>query len=1186
MHKIIGFFSSRWFLSFVGVAVLAALVWYFGPFWSLLTGLIARLVVIGVMLLVWLLVNLLLDRRRRKREDLLAAGVAAAPPNAKEMAAAEELAAMAEKLKTSLALLRKARGTKGYIYEQPWYVIIGPPGAGKTTALLNAGLKFPLAAELGQGAVAGVGGTRLCDWWFTEEAVLIDTAGRYTTQDSDASVDKAGWEGFLDLLKRTRERQALNGVLVAISLADIAAAPREERLGHARAIRKRVKEITNRLDLKLPVYALLTKADLLSGFTEFFEDLDAEKRGQVWGVTFPANAGGQAGPVVGFAAEFDALVQRLDERLIDLLAAERSPDRRAMIVGFPAQVASLKAPLLEFLQEAFGGSTLDPAPYLRGVYMASGTQEGTPIDRLTGALSRSFGIDQRRAPSLRAISGRSYFLARLLRDVIFNEAMLGSMNPAAMRRRFLIRTGGFALVGLVFLGLITGLVLSRSHNADAIASSETALATYGNTAASLPLNPVQDPNLLPILPMLDQARNLPFGVGDASDHSGMGFGLYQGGKLAAGASTLYINALDNAMLPRLILQLESEMRGGFDRPDYLYQATRVYLMLGSQGPLDKTLVEAWMNLDWQRLYPGLAAQPVRDDLMQHLVALLNAPLPPVSLDGGLVESARATFSRVSVAERVYSRVRDSAAAAAIAPWIPGDAMGAAGVGLFSRASGKKLTDGIPGFFTVKGFHLVLLPALTHAAKDVADESWVLGSTQQVDPNSPEMLNLEKDVIKLYEHDYESQWDGMLADISLTPASNIGQEAQNLYVLSSPQSPMQKLLASVVMQLQLSKLPDVPAGAANAAGNVAGAVASGVPGASAVSAETAALQSLMGPAQIGSAPTLPGAEVDAYYAPLINYVGSGTGSPMSLTLNVLNQLQQQLATLAATVPGTGAPAQPGAGGDPASILANEAKNDPLPVKRWLDGIVVNANEMRGGSAAQAAAAAFNGAGGPAQLCQQAVAGRYPFEPGSSVDIPLGDFAHLFMPNGLIDTFFSQQVRQFVDMSGSVWHIQAVNGVAPPISQGALAEFQRAENIRELFFAAGSQPTVQFSITPASLDSNSAQVALELGALTVNYAHGPLVPTQVSWPGTDGMQTARLIITPVTGGSPIEIDASGPWALFRLFSQGSLVQAGSSNNYTLTFTQGGHTASFSISAGSVLNPFAPGVLANFRCPALQG
>jgi type VI secretion system protein ImpL len=1177
MKKFFGFFVSIWFLSSIGTAVLAALVWFFGPFVAALAGIVVRAAIILGFFLIWFGVNLWLHLRRRKRDEELAKGVAAATPA--DVAAAGEVAALGDKLKTSLALLRKARGTKGYIYEQPWYVIIGPPGAGKTTALLNAGLKFPLAAEMGQGAVAGIGGTRLCDWWFTEDAVLIDTAGRYTTQDSDAGVDKAGWEGFLDLLKKTRERQALNGVIVAISLADIASAPREERFSHARAIRKRIKEITARLNLKLPVYALFTKADLLAGFTEFFDDLDAEKRAQVWGTTFTTD-GGVAGPVQKFGEEFSLLIQRLEERMIDLLAGERSPDRRSMIVGFPAQVASLQGPLTEFLGEAFGGSSLDPAPYLRGVYMASGTQEGTPIDRLTGALSRSFGIDQRRAASLRASTGRSYFLARLLKDVIFNEAMLASANPAAVRRRLLLRIASFAVLAIVFFGVLAGLIVSDSHNSQAIAASDGALANYTSTAAGLPLNPVADDNVMAILPLLDQARNLPFGPGDTSSHTGMGMGLDQGGKLANGASVTYINALDNAFLPRLLLQLEAEMRGGFDRPEFLYQATRVYLMLGSQGPLDKPLVEAWMNLDWQRLYPGFAAQPQRDDLMQHLIALLNAPLPQIPLDGALVESARATFSRVSVAERVYSRIRDSQAAQNVPAWIPADAMGAAGVSLFTRGSGKPLTEGIPGFFTTKGFHLVLLPALTHASKDVADESWVLGTNQQVDPASPDMVNLEQNVITLYEQDYENQWNSMLADLNLVASSNVGQASQNLYVLSSPQSPMSMLLSSVAAQLQLSKAPNLPPGAATA-------VSASVPGSLTVNSDTAQLQNLIqAPTTVGAAPTLPGAEVDAYYAPLINYVGTGTGSPMSLTLNLLSTLQQQLAALAATAPGSGAPPAPAAGGDAATLLQGEAQTDPAPVNRWISEITVNANALRGGSAAQAAAAAFNGAGGPAQLCQQAVIGRYPFDQSSSQDIPLGDFARLFMPNGLIDAFFSTNIRQFVDMDSATWHIQPVNGVAPPISQGALAEFQRAENIRQLFFAAGSTPSVQFSITPTDLDAGAASVSIELGSLTVSYAHGPPVPTQINWPGSDGMQTARLIITPTAGGSPVEIDESGPWALFRLFQQGSLQESGSADQYTLTFSEGGHTATFAISAGSVLNPFSPGTLVDFQCPNLQG
>src|SRR4051794_34575338 len=243
MRAVLRFFGSRWFLSFIGLALLAALVWLFGPFLPILESWIARAAVIAVMVLLWAGVNFWLDRRRRKTETALVEGVTSVQADPSAAASAEEAAAMRDKLATALALLKKASGSRGYLYEQPWYAIIGPPGAGKTTALLNADLAFPLAAEMGQSAVAGVGGTRMCDWWFTESAVLIDTAGRYTTQDSDATVDKAGWQAFLGLLRRTRARQPLNGVLVAIALSDIASATPAERLAHARAIRRRVKEL-------------------------------------------------------------------------------------------------------------------------------------------------------------------------------------------------------------------------------------------------------------------------------------------------------------------------------------------------------------------------------------------------------------------------------------------------------------------------------------------------------------------------------------------------------------------------------------------------------------------------------------------------------------------------------------------------------------------------------------------------------------------------------------------------------------------------------------------------------------------------------------------------------------------------------------------------------------------------------
>jgi type VI secretion system protein ImpL len=1140
---------SRWTLSLIGVAILGAMVWIFGPFLAVLASKLPRLALIALLLLVWGGVNWWIGYRRRRQEAALAEGIAAPDPS--DIASAEESAALRDKLVRALALLRQARGTRGYLYEQPWYVIIGPPGAGKTTALLNSGLRFPLAADMGEAAVAGFGGTRMCDWWFTDDAVLIDTAGRYTTQDSDAVVDRAGWQTFLDLLKRTRPRQPLNGVIVAIALTDIAHAAPEARLAHAAAIRRRLKELRERLGIRLPVYALFTKADLIAGFTEFFDDLNREKRAQVWGTTFPlTNAA--AGPVSQFGAAFQGLVERLDARLLDRMQAERSPDRRSLIAGFPSQVASLAAPLQAFLDAAFSGSQLDPAPMLRGVYLSSGTQEGTPIDRLTGVLAQAFGLDQRRAPTLRPEQGRSYFLGRLLRQVIMGEAMLVSEPPGAVRRRVLMQGLGY---GGVTLGVLAGLgLLWQSHAANGgdIGRMAGAVTAYRTAAAHLPLDPVADGDLATVAPLLDQAQALQ----NAAGSGGLGLGLSQAPKLAAAARGVYRDALDRILLPRLIWRLENQMRANLANPDFLYQATRVYLMLGSDGPLDPDLVRAWMRLDWERAYSGPANAPLRDDLARHLDAMLAEPLPQLSLDGALVDAARATFSRVSLAERVYSRIETSAAASYVPAWTPAQALGAAGAQLFTRLSGQPLTEGVPGFYTVTGFRTALMPALPIATRQVAAESWVLGTQAEVAPTGAALDALQQQVVALYVADYAKTWDGMIADLALTPEHSLAQEVEALFVLGSPQSPMRTLLAAMAQQLTLApaKAPAAPANAA-----------------------VTAVADLLG--QQPAAPL--GAAIDARYQTLRDYVGQGPGAPLDLALNAINGLQQSLAQLASANPATPAIAP---AVDPMLTLRAVASQAPQPVQRWLLSLTTSGAAFQAGGARDHAAAALAGAGGPAQLCAQAIAGRYPFVAGADADVPLDDFSRLFAPGGQFDSFFNAQLRPYADTAGRVWKVAALPGAPAPITSADLAPFQRAAQIRDMFFPAGAAtPSVEFTVTPMSLDAGLKQVQLDLGGTTITDAHGADTPADVTWPAAGG-SIARLTYTPTKGPEVTLAEASGPWALFRLIGQGHLTRL-SQDRFLLSFEGDGHRVVFSVRAASVLNPLAENPMRVFRCPAIR-
>ena len=325
------------------------------------------------------IVILLLVTARRVVRRLQVLSGARKQPRPLPMASAQEdqkdsdEVVLKDKLKDALATLKAASGgKKDYLYDLPWYLLIGPPGSGKTTALVNSGLKFPLSRGATPAAIAGVGGTRYCDWWFTEDAVLIDTAGRYTTQDSDAKLDKQSWFSFLDLLKKSRPRQPINGVMVAISLEDLMTLSSAELAAHANAIRARLLELHDRLKVDFPVYALFTKADLVAGFIEYFGYLSENGRKQVWGATF--QTADKTRNLVGeVPVEFDLLLERLSEEQIDRLQDEPAPDTRVVLFGFPAADGAAEAATVRFPQpdlradalsrqrDACAASTLRPA---------------------------------------------------------------------------------------------------------------------------------------------------------------------------------------------------------------------------------------------------------------------------------------------------------------------------------------------------------------------------------------------------------------------------------------------------------------------------------------------------------------------------------------------------------------------------------------------------------------------------------------------------------------------------------------------------------------------------------------------------------------------------------------------------------------------------------------------------------
>ncbi|RBJ83402.1 type VI secretion system membrane subunit TssM [Pseudomonas sp. MWU12-2534b] len=1159
-------FVIRWVIPLLGLIALSLIIWFIGPLLEFLVPEGRRWALIICIFALWVGYRVFrIIQARRHAAKVLQSLAADTPPDPDSVATAEELAALRQRMDEALALLKKAKlggDERRNLYELPWYVIIGPPGSGKTTALVNSGLHFPLAAQLGAGAVRGVGGTRNCDWWFTDQAVLLDTAGRYTTQDSHATVDKAAWLGFLDLLKTQRSRRPIDGAFVAISLSDLLLGSEAERAAHAAAIRLRIQELYTQLGVRFPIYLMLTKLDLVPGFMEFFDSLSKEERAQVWGMTFALDDGKSGdSPLAQLPAELAALEQRLNERLVERLQQERDPARRDLIYGFPQQFAALKESLQGFLEGVFKPNAFEERVLLRGVYFTSGTQEGSPIDRLIGAMAQSMNLDRQHL-ARQTGTGRSYFIEKLFSAVAFAERGLVGVNPKVERRRKWIARGALAATVALVLVVSTLWIISYRANQAYIAQVDQRVAPVRQDVQNLSS---AQRDVLAVLPLLNATRHL---AGDAPGWA-EGLGLYQGDMLEAEAASVYRKLLVAVFAPRLMTRIEEQLHSG-GNSDFLYEGLKAYLMLADSEHYDPDFIKAWITLDWDRTLARDLPPDQRQALTGHLQALFEKQPPNARLDQRLIDDLRRQLQQLPVAQRVYDRVKRAKLPDGVPDFRLSEAGGRDAALVFTRKSGKPLSEPLSGLFTAKGYRQGFLLASLNQAGTLAEEQWVLGRDQADQQN---VASLAADVRRLYFQDYLRQWDALLADIDFVPITSVAQAADVLRVLSGPTSPLKKLLVAVAKETDLQQEERLLA-------------AQGQKVEGGVDQLKQRLGSLLGQEQAGNPAAVASSEdpVSAHFAELNSLVSKGEGEPAAIDglLADMNALYVQVSAMV----GASGDALLGEAKNQASAAAARvsltAERQPPLVQGLVKSVVGSTtNTMMGGVRNQLNAAWVSEV---VNVYRQSLSGRYPLSPGSSRDATLEDFGQFFGTGGVMDNYFRKYLQPYVNTSTSTWSWQPGAAQKLGISPGVLQTFQRAANIRDAFFrsSGGTQPAVRFELKPVAMDANISQFLLDLDGQQLSYDHGPSRPVAMQWPNPGSIGVVRLSIMPpsATGRSGVTLD--GPWAWFRLLEQSDLTATNSPDRFNLRLRVDGASISYELRASSAFNPFKSRVLSGFSLP----
>jgi type VI secretion system protein ImpL len=1160
-------FRNRTFLIAVGLLLLALIIWFAGPYFAFgtvkpLETVVERLIAILVMVSLYALYVQLRQVRNARNNERLADEVSRqtdGPQDAEgARAASSEAAHLGKRFEEAIQELKGSRRKGSGLHDLPWYVIIGPPGSGKTTVLVNSGLNFPLAQKFGREALRGVGGTRSCDWWFTDKAILLDTAGRYTTQDSNAQADAAGWTAFLNLLRKYRRRQPINGVIVAMSASDLLTLGDREREQHALAIRERLDELSRHLRIDFPVYFLVTKCDLIAGFTGFFAELGDESRGQVWGTTFTLQETESGRAAESFGAQFDRLLERLQQRVVPLMQSERDPRRRVATLAFPQQLALLKPTFSDLLKRVFTASEFDHNVLLRGVYFTSGTQEGMPIDRMLGAIARTFGFESAVAPSA-PVAGKAYFIERLLKDVIFQEAGLAGVNRKLQLQKLALHSAAYVACGaLLFFGMLA-LIVSYTANANYIDDVSRAAADLESTelgvgTAGLPLEA--------FLPRLDSLR----AVTDAAEKYKTGvpwrmrMGLYRGNSLGAAAHDAYARE-DNGVLPPYLAQhFEQELQSSAAAPEKLYEFLKGYLMLGDVAHRDPEDLRILAYLEWNQSYPKdpATARRFADHFQQLFVDGDRLKSQPVNHD--VVEQARAGLRNASLALLMYSRLKLSYAQDSKRAVRLDIAAGSGAPIALVRRSGKPLSEPVPALFTRPAFDEINAIGKYRLVKQFADDSWVFGGTAFDIVRGRQLIS---DVLDVYEQDYIDAWDAVLKDVMLKPTTNVRDLTEVMGIAGSPSSPLKGLLTTVDNQTALAK-PD-----SATAGKLVDAAADRV--------QLLLLAKTLG-AGDNSGTHNPGARVAAHFAPIHDLLSGPAGhAPIDSLLAALTRTHDQLQSIGSGLGETSALDALTKSGqaDALQSLALAAKELPPPVGDMIGQFSVRTVAVASTEAHTDLARRYQEQ--VSQECQKLVAGRYPLIRDSSSDVPLDDFTQVFGPAGVFETFFRQNLAALVDTSRSPWRWR--QGAAPiGGSNSLLRQFELVKSIRDAYFKENA-PEARFSLLPESLDAATTRFTLDVQGQSLEYRHGPLQSRPFVWPGSS--TDANFSFETGSGSAPGP-ELQGPWAWFRLLD-GARIERVSDTRYRITFSAGGHSMRLILDASSSRNPFGQNPLAGFRCTA---
>lgn len=1197
------FIFSRGGSVLLGLVLVLLLIWYAGPWIGLKSEFVRWVVigaVVGVATIVWIVRWVVTRRRGRQLErDLQDSAMLGTRPDR-----ATEIAALRKQMHDAIGALKSselgtARTGSAALYALPWYMVIGPSAVGKSTILRNSGLNFPYSKHDPRG-IQGVGGTRNCDWWFSDQAIFLDTAGRYTTEEDD----REEWLAFLDMLRKNRVKQPINGVVVAIAIAELLTCGPDAVAHHAKVARERIDELVTRLGIVFPVYLIFTKCDLIKGFVPFFEDLSDPEREQVWGAALMAGDTKGRDPGDVFEQEFDALYTRLCTHRLAKLALQRNIERKLDIVDFPSEFQAAGGRLTEFVQQLFKKHPFKETPLCNGFFFTSGAQEGAPIQRIVGSLMQAFGAANDPAPAP-AAGQKSYFIHKVLKEVVLpnsrqvsrnrrNERQSRWMKRAAIFASLIVAVGGIMVFSAAYarkMLLIAEVEDSSRHLATVIATPRLDLSTasratfaYYDATAELWDDRLQRVSLyqpggfeIPLAQSFLAAMESIFLVPVAAmlEERLRGYVQYVGAR-QRGQDPDFAAALESGMDNVAAQELAATKRSR--RTAEAYESLKLHLFLNSPDIVSVSEVLEPFAAAW---IAALKRQGVRvDDLdtgrLKPMAAFyLNAMRAPAAApihargwqsDKTLVAATRSAIHEVPSAERLYADMRDVGSR---------KFDGVDLVALLGSVPRGSLTSKyvIPGIYTRKGWDDFVSSYLEHISDSALRSDWVLGTKDDIDevPAEQARAHLQRQIRQMYFADYANHWFSMLASISARNYDSLHDASTELQSFIKDDGTVVALFKNLRKNVELTERGG-----------------KGLPGIGVDKERGVA---------VAAPPMVEELRVPfKFLSRLLQQVEGGKEN------NWFEQYRKSLVAVQKDIARL-------------SSASDVARDTRVFATKVLDGDTesevyrswVTVNQVLEDSDARTSQAlstllrapirnVWGSIVGVAQkdldrnwknkvyfTFNETLATHYPFAKDGR-DASLQDVSEFFRANGTILTFINQELRPFLERKGASWEARRWLGVGMEFSPEFLQALERTSLVGSALFKQGeTSPTLGFSVYPYPTPGLS-ESTLHVDGAEYRYRNGPQEWHNFTWPGPNpGARVRGVRAGTLTSG---QVSVEGPWAFLRLLSMAHISpQADGSFVATWSVRDSSAqsmTVTFRIRPDRYANPLGQNALAGYRLP----